>query len=225
MAPQTDVAAAPTPVSPQPLYNVWPPRVESREDLDLVTAEIVRCDAFEKCEGSQLKDDIARITREAEGRLEVALPGAQEPIGLADWRAELLKAAEKYVRKRRQELLEDGRKSLDLNHARAGFRDDPPALAPLPDFDEDGNDKILKQLLKDLRLHLQETADFTDGAAGFVEIKVSWRKRELLKAYSDQLLKLPVLKKTGFTVTEESEEFYVKELPKADLKSQSRKKK
>ena len=202
----------------EPIYQVWPPRVESREALDLLVAEIIRVDALVDHARADLKQEVARITNNAAADLAITFDGNEMP--LADWRAKLVAAAEKFCDRNREKLLEDGRKSFDTNHGRAGWQDSKPALEPLPDFDEDGNDKILKGLLKELRLHLQKTAEFADGGARYVEVKLSWRKKELLKAHSDEELSLAILRKTGFTVREETEEFYVKALP-GELASQS----
>jgi len=205
----------------RPVYFVWPPRVEHRESLDLLGAEIARIDALVAHVGARLKADRARLTSAAAADLIVEVEGAKEPLTLEDWRAKLEAAAEKFATKNRAELLEAGRKSFDTNHARFGWKDSRAALEPLPDFDEDGNDKILKALLKELRAHLQKTADFADGGARFVEVKLSWRKDELLKAHADGELTTAILKKTGFTIRDETEEFYVKPQEQRDLKSQS----
>jgi Bacteriophage Mu Gam like protein len=218
---QTSLPLPPVEIPRKPVYEVWPPRVESAESLDLLAAEIARVDALVAHIAALLKEAKSRLTTDAAASLIIEIEGVNEPLTLEDWRAKLEAAAEKYATKHREELLEPGRKSFDTNHARFGWKDAPPALEPLPDFDEDGNDKILKGLLKDLRQHLQKAADFADGGARFVEVKLEWRKKELLKAHADGELPLPILKKTGFTIREEMEEFYVKPQTAADLKSQS----
>ncbi|MFZ1009696.1 MAG: hypothetical protein WAN65_22850 [Candidatus Sulfotelmatobacter sp.] len=221
-SPAQSTLPLPAPEIPRkPVYAVWPPRVESREAFDQLVAEIARVDALEAHTALRVKEEKDRLTSEAAAALTIEIEGASEPLTLEDWRAKLLAAAEKFATKHRDELLAEGRKSFDTNHARAGWKDSRPALQPLEDFDEDGNDKILKAILKQLRLHLQKVAEFADGGARFVEVKLSWRKKELLSAHKDEELPLSILKKTGFTVREEFEEFYVNPQTTADLKSQS----
>lgn len=221
---QSALPLPPVEIPRQPIYTVWPPRVESRESLDLLVAEVARVDALEARLDADAKDDVARIKTEAAQRMFVNIDagdGKGFPLPLADWRAKLVAAAEKFADKHRAELLEDGRKCFDLNHGRVGWEDSRPALEPLPDFDEEGNDKILKKLLKELREALQNVADFTDGGARFVDVKLKWRKKELLAAHEDQDLPLAILKKTSFTIREEREEFYIRPPKNGDVASQS----
>ena len=211
MAPKASQPALPLPpvdVPRQPVYKVWPPRIESLEALDLLMAELSRLEALEQRIAAELKANAAQLTQEAADRLSISL-GDEEPMPLADWRSALQAAAEKFCAKNRDALLEEGRKSRDLNHGRFGWRDQPAALEPLPDFPETGNDKILKGLLANLRKALAELADFADGGARFVDVKVTWRKKELLKAYEDQDLPLAILRKTGFAIREEEEKFFI----------------
>lgn len=223
MAPSSQPAPAlPVPDVPrEPVYAVWPPKVESREALDLLVAEIVRCDALEVQVAARTKNETARLKIDAASSLTVQIEGAGEPLTIEDWRARLEEAAEKFAVKHRDELLAEGRKSFDLNHGRVGWRDMPAELEPLADFDDKGNQKILKELLKDLREHLRKIATFAPDGARFVDVKLSWRKEDLLKAADDGDITLALLKKTGFGLPEKTETFYVKELPAANVKSQS----
>jgi hypothetical protein len=225
MAPSKNQPALPLPlpeIPRQPVYTVWPPRVESRESLDLLAAEIARVDALAERIAADAKEEIAAARNRAIERLKIEIEGRKEeqPLNLVDWRAALVAAGEKFCDRNRAALLEDGRKSLDLNHARAGWRDSPAGLEPLPDFDDDGNQKILKALLADLRKDLQKHADFADGGARFVDVKLAWRKKELLSAFNDQELSAAVLRKTGFAIRDEEENFYI-EPRTGDVASQS----
>lgn len=203
----------PLPLNPaqiprQPVYQVWPPKVKSLQSLDLVMAELARVAALTQHEGAMLDIEVGRLTKESENRLTVEI-GDQDPMPMADWIAALEEAAKEFCTEHRESLLDEGRKSRDLNHGRFGWRDSPAGLEPLGDFDDKGNQKLLTSLLADLRKALKNLADFADGGARFVDVKLSWRKKELLAAHLDQDLPLSVLKKTGFTICEETENFYI----------------
>ena len=218
---QPPLPLPPLSIPRSPVYSVWPARVESRESLDLIVAEIARLDALAERVKADTKDEVGELQRRATERLLVPVEGRPEGrMPLADRRAELVAAAKTFCDKHRDELLEDGCKSFDVTFGRLGWRDAPPGLEPLPGFDEDGNQKILKELLADLRKALQRLADFADGGSRFVDIEVAWRKKELLSAHLDQELPLSILRKTGFTIRDEEEKFYV--TPKTnDVASQS----
>jgi hypothetical protein len=216
MAPrQKPLPLPPANVPRQPVYQVWPPRVESLASLDLVLAELGRVAALQQHEAALLDAEVAALTAKTAQRLLIELPGRtpdddyKGPIPLADWVPALEEVAQKFCDKHRDNILEDGRKSRDLNHGRFGWRDQAAALEPLPDFDEKGNKKLLKDLLGDLRKALKKLADFADGGARFVDVELKWRKKELLAAHQDDDLPLSILKKTGFTIREESEKFFL----------------
>lgn len=189
------------------VYSLWPPRIESDEALDLATTEVACIDAHADRVKADTKDAIARVQRHSLERLEVTVGTGDQgkTLTAAEWRAALLEAIEKYCNRHRDELLEDGRKSFDKNMARCGWRDDPPGLDPLPDFDDAGNEKLLADVTVELRKKLSSISKF----GPYLEVEVSWRKKELLRAHLERELTLTLLKKAGFTVREAHETFYV----------------
>lgn len=206
MAPkQKPLPLPPQSVPREPVYKVWPPKIENLGALDLVGLEKGRVQCAIASAAAQLKIDIARLTEEAAARLFVDLGGEQGPLAFADWVAALDAEAEKFCSKNRDSILEEGRKSRDLNHCRVGWRDLPAALEPLPDFDESGNDKHLK----DVRAWLREQMNEKYELGSLIELKLSWRKKEMLKAFEDRDVSLSKLKKAGYTVREEKENFYL----------------
>src|SRR5579864_7558221 len=99
----------------KPVYGVWPPRVESLESLDLLLAELARLDALEKRVQADTAEKVAAITQAAQLRLLIEV-GDEGPVPLADWRMQLETAAEKFATKNRDNLLEEGKQSRELNH-------------------------------------------------------------------------------------------------------------
>jgi uncharacterized protein with ATP-grasp and redox domains len=201
-------AVDPEMVDAECLFAVWPPKVESLDELDQVLAELGRLERLESTAQTELQAKIAELT--AEVALVVELEGSDEPVSFADWRAKLEDAAKKFANKRREEILDEGRKSRELNHGKFGWKDSKAGLEPLADFESDGNPKILDGILVDIRKSMQKLADFVQGGARFVECKLSWRKTDLFKAFKDQDITLSVLKKAGFEPREVTEEFYLK---------------
>jgi len=192
------------------LFPVWPPKVESVDELDQVLAELGRMERVQKRTAAWLEAKVATLTTAAAADLVVTFEGEASPLSFADWTVKLEEAAQKYADKHRSEILDDGRKSRKLNHGKFGWKESGELLEALEDFTDAGNPKILDGLLKLLRQSLLKLADFVTGGARFVEVKLSWRKKDLLKAYQDQDIGLPVLRKAGFEVQESVDEFYLK---------------
>jgi len=198
-----------------PVYDIFPARVMSRESLGLVLAELARLEAVEAQIQAEAKLKLDAAAEVAAREMCVTLPRSPKAVSFADWRQILKEAAQKFCDENRAELLKEGRKSEDFTHGRIGWQDEKLGLVPLDDFDDHGNPRIPDKLLGQLRAHLQEIATFTSGGARFIDVKVAWRKSELLKAFKDQDISLSVLAKAGFELnfdpTEEPpEEFYIK---------------
>ena len=204
---QKKLPLPPPNLSPQPVYGLYPARVESEESLGLVLAEMARLKAIADRLVIDVKERQDAINLEASGKLVVVLENAEQPITFADRVEELEAAAGKFCRRNRETLIEEGRKSRDFTHGRVGFEWDDPGIDPLDDFDSDGNLRIPEEVLGELREFLnKERPDL----ARFLDVKVSWRKSALSKAFIDKEIGLGILRRAGFQPHERVEEFYVK---------------
>lgn len=222
----------------------WPPKIESTEGLDRVLAELCRIQRVTVATRAKLERDVAALTMAAEQTLAVETMGGQFPF--ADWEPALRAEAEKYCDKHRDELLPEGRKSLKLNHGTIGWENEPEHLEAAEEFPDAGNTEALDLLLRRLRelmVLLSQDRDLESdsrpldecldkfalaikkiGASQFVEIKTSWRKKDLLRAFVEAEIKKPMLARAGFEFVEVAEEFYIRE-GKGLLASQSKAKK
>ncbi|MDE2101862.1 MAG: host-nuclease inhibitor Gam family protein [Patescibacteria group bacterium] len=191
------------------LFSVWPPKISSLEELDQVLAELGRMERVGSRVNDELASAVAACTSLANGKLVVQPGDALVPIPFAAWKEQLETAAEKWATRNREEILLEGRKSRKLNHGKFGFREAGGDLVAIEDFPDSGNPKILDGLLKLLRQSLLKLANFVDGGARFIEVKLSWRKKDLLKAYNDQEVTLSVVRKAGFEVSDEFDKFFL----------------
>jgi hypothetical protein len=208
---QKSLPLPPPNTSRRAVYDLHPPRVESLESLGLLLAEIARVDAIANTVKARTAEQLAAVALTAGEQLTVELPGIPAPLNFADWRNALVEAAEKFCDKHREEILEDGRKSRDLTHGRVGWELEKQKLEPLDDFDEHGNPRIPEETLAELRQHLNKISEL----ARFLDVKVTWRKAELVKAFTDQEIGLRELRRAGFipaydSPKERGEDFYLK---------------
>lgn len=193
----------------RPVYDVYPPRIESIDSLNLALAELCRIDCFEKRMSARIDEAAARIREEGADSMTVAV-GDEEELPLAKWRGQLEAAIEKYAVKHRDELLEEGKKSREFNHATLGWRKQKPSLKPIGDFTTVGNPKHLDMIVAVLRTALAACSDLVGAiAARFIDVKVSYRKMELLKAVKDKDLTAAELRKAGFELDDEGESFFI----------------
>ena len=216
-----------------PTWN-WPLPIESVDDLDRVLSELSRIQRVTVATRAKLDREIAALTVAAEKTLAVDTTwGGSLPF--ADWESALRAAAEKYCDKHRNELLPEGRKSLKLNHGTIGWENEPEHLAAAEEFPDSGNDEFLNLFIRRLRELLVFLDDYeTDadhsisnelfaavgqvqaaakkiGASRFVEIKMSWRKKDLLRAFVEAEIRKPMLARAGFDFVDVAEEFYIRE--------------
>jgi hypothetical protein len=215
MAPkQKALPLAPQSAHRAPVYQVWPPKIENLEALDLAAVEKRRVECAIEHETTQLEIEINRLKAEAAARLQVDLGKGIAPIPFADWLAAIDKEAERFCDKNRRKLLQGDLKSREINHCEFGWANQPPGIAPLDGFDEKGNEKQLESEKVNARCSL------TKELADLIEVKLSWRKRNILKAFDDKKVPRRILVKTGFEPREVKEVFYL-DTSKGLLQSQS----
>lgn len=193
----------------RPVYDLFPPRIESIESLELALAELCRIDALEKHLAARVDDAIAR-ERQAGAELMVVDVGEKEALAIAEWRSQLEAAIEKYAKRNKDELLEEGKKSREFNHATLKWTKQKPSLKPLGDFTAAGNPKPLDKVITFLREALGRCADLVGAfAARFLDVKVAYRKTELLKAMRDKELTAAELRKIGYELDEGEDAFSI----------------
>ncbi|HEY2252489.1 MAG TPA: hypothetical protein VGH74_15555 [Planctomycetaceae bacterium] len=195
------------------LFPHWPPVVSSIEELDQVLSELARVARVEAQSAAAVDAKITALKNEAAADLVVHLTGSrgqEHMVIFADWKMGLETAAEGFAKDWRPQLLLDGQKSRDLNHGTFGWRQSPAGLDALEGMPPAGDNTILKKILTALRAALVRLASFAVGGERFIDVKLSWRKKELLTAFQDGFITRATLKKTGFQLREATDVFFLK---------------
>lgn len=198
----------------KPVFPVWPPKIKNLEALDLAAVEKRRVECAIEHEATQLEIAINRLKAEAAARLHVDFGEGVGLIPFADCLAAIDKEAERFCSDNRAALLGDAKKSREINHCEFGWANQTPGLEPLEGFEKEGNEKLLESEKVNARCSLsKELADL-------IEVKLTWRKRNILKAFDDKKVQRRILVKTGFQPREVKEIFYL-DTSKGLLQSQS----
>lgn len=198
----------------KPVYDLYPPKIESDESLELALAEFCRVDAVEKQVKARTSDATARIRQEYAESLVVSV-GKEKELPLADWKESLEKAIEKYAKRNKARWIEDGKKSRDFNHGTIGWRKGKPSVQPIGDFTSAGDPGPLDQVIELIRKAMTACAKMVGALrARFIDVKVGYRKAELLKAIKDKELDPEELAKIGFEYQNGEDTFFID--PKID---------
>jgi hypothetical protein len=187
------------------------PVIASLAELDEALAELGRMDAVEAEIAALVSQSSEKLISENAARLMVEVDG--KSIAFADRRKGLETAAETFCKSNRANILEEGRKSRELNHGKFGWRDTKAGLDELADFDDKGNPELLDDLLELIREFLAEQEDTLDFSR-YVDIKLTWSKTELLADAKKKVIQPRTLARTGFVVRPKGEKFYVE--PKSE---------
>lgn len=193
----------------KPVFTVWPPRIRSIESLELALAELGRIDAFGQFVDAKASQAALKVREEYRDGLLVTI-GEKKEMPLAEWKAALEAAIEESATEFRDNWLDDGKKSREFVHGTIGWRNRRPALDPMEGFTAAGKPAPLDFIVEFLRGALRKCSELVGAtAARFIDVKVAYRKADILKAFNDGELSRADLKKIGFEPRGGGETFFI----------------
>ena len=136
-----------------------------------------------------------------------------EHVPFADRRKALIAAIEEFVTPNREALIEEGKKSRELNHGTIGFRQRKATLAAVEGGEPAGNAKILDGIIRFCLAALEKFTLFSAGCIHFVTIQCKFDRTAILKAAQAKQVTAAELRRVGFTVRPAEDEFFAE--PKA----------
>ena len=191
--------------------------IASLEAADQVLAELGQLEAKQKELTAEYKAAEIKLKKEFEPRHKITRSGVEMTI--ADRMKQLRQALTEWANANRDRVLDDKKKSRDLNHGTLGWKKTVRKLMPVAGGSESGNAGILEAIVGFLNKALESYSLFKAGCLRFVKVQVHFDREALFAAHQKNELSDEELKTAGFDVTGgDADEFYFKQA-KADVKS------
>lgn len=187
------------------------PRLRSADDLDRALAELSWIDAESQRVEAAAQKEIAAVKARYQEQLVVAIDDAERTF--AERRAELAEAVEKFAVRKRDALLEAGKKSRVLTHGTIGWRNGAPAVV----YRDGESEKTLIEratrgcnLLAKLRELLAKLCPIRRVPADHVfDVKLSLNKTRVKTLHAEGKLSDAQLAELGLAVETPAEQFYL----------------
>lgn len=169
-------------------------------------AEIARLRALEKQVQAECDRELGLVREKFANQFTIVVDGQQ--VAIKDRCEQLETAVEDFATEHRETILEAGKKSVDINHGRIGWRNGQRKLVACGTPKAFG--ETLDLLVAALRRTLKRfTLLFAIGDAQFFNVQLTMNKEAMLIAFERDEISAAELKKVGLAVEEAGEKFYL----------------
>lgn len=192
--------------------------IESVEQLDAALAVVGDLDAAKACANANLDQALAAV-RDEHNRNFMCELDSGELIPIDEVRGQLVGQIEKYATKHRKELLTGDKKSVELNHGTIGWRKQKDKVEDIDLPEEEQAKGLLARCLKAVA-NVATTLTLKLGKVlltDLVQVKVTWSKPDVLKAFNEGKLTAAQLKKQGLEVVRGEDQFHCE--PKSEKRA------
>jgi len=186
------------------------PQITSRQELDDALAELSAIDTRKRKLAAELKKSIEHAKNGCEA-LQLVKVG-RSTVSFSDRSKELQAAVEAYCNAHRDELLEAGKKSLELTHATISWRQLPKSIGFVDGVDEAAVLAKFEQrsLSKIVRACLATIAWISTNLGQFLSVSFSLDKKRILQGVTDGTITDEDLAEAGLVISGGDDKFGLK---------------
>lgn len=182
--------------------------VNSRDELDQALAALAELNAKETKINATLNHKLAEVRESYKDKFKVPVDGGEAE--LQDVRSTIVSAITTYCEEHRDQLLVDGKKSIELTHGKIGWRKGKDEVAELPQTEAEAAKGVLVYVLGvcQTALHGLKKIFTKLPLLDVIRIDIKWDKQQLLKRFDDKQITDSQLTKAGLSITRGVDKFY-----------------